>query len=297
MIYRHFPAVSDREFSILSVSLADAGSVDAIRALIEASAGAGINLVCAGYTPETVGMTAKAFAGTGLRNRFSVIAAIQLDENGAVAGDSTGAGKPPAEALDELVRFAELGPNDMVSLRLADMAPGGSADPGALAAAGWIAAAEKLRSAGAIAACGVRVPSDGATLVMAADAWPGADFIVADCDFTLLEDDRRGLRGAIGYAAERGIAFVATNPLANGRLEAVSAEVHELYRNAPVPRARDEWALRAVWDMQEAVSVAIAPKSAEALARAAIFAEAGRPNSLRAAEREVLACAAKKLGQ
>jgi hypothetical protein len=299
MVYRHFPGISDREFSILSVSLADAGSVDAAFALAEAAAGAGINLACAGFTPGSVSIAVEALERSGLRERFSVIAAVQLNERSAVAAESVGAGKSPAGALDELVRLARLGPRDIVSIRLADGADGALPSTGemALSKAGWVAAAERLKASGTIAACGMRVPADGATLVEAADAWPTADFIVADCNTILLGDEKRGLRGAIRYAAELGIGFVATDPLAGGALEKVSPAVHELYRNAPVPRAHDEWALRAIWDMQETVSVALAPRSAEALSRAAIFAEAGRPNSLRAAEREILAEAAKKLGQ
>lgn len=317
MIYRHFPGIASKEFSILSISLADAKTVDAAATVLKAAADVGINLVCAGFEQASVGITAEALEKTGLRDRFSVIAAIQLDERGNVVAGSAGAGSAgsagaasagaetdparaldPRAALDELMRIAALGPTDIISIRLSESP---DADPAILGKHGWIAAAERLRANGKIAACGIRVPCDGATIIEMVDLWPSADFIVSDCNFPLLANEKLGLRGAIRYAASYGIGFVATDPFAGGCLEAVNAEVHELYRNAPVPRAHDEWALRAVWDLQEVVSVAWAPPPmpalTEALVRKAIFAEAGRPNSLRAAEQEVLANAAKKLGQ
>jgi len=82
------------------------------------------------------------------------------------------------------------------------------------------------------------------------------------------------------------------NQFAGGKLVPVPAEAHKAYRTAPVPRSHEEWALRAVWEMQEVATVTIEPANDAQFQRACVFAETGRANSLPLRELAVLEKAA-----
>lgn len=273
MLYRHFPKIANKTFSIIALDpwgqAPDAAKVPApsgndadarAGALLRLAAESGVNLVWAGFGSERTERSVRLLESSGLREGPSLILGLDRSMSAADLGefmDSSGAG--PGDIL--LVEVPDAG--HASRLRAGDLI-------GALAA---------LRREGKICGFGFSAPAE-ATVVQAAlaasDEW--------DCwsmPFNYLKGE---LAGTILQAGRAGLGLLALDPFAGGSLENVPAAVHELYRNAPVPRSRDEWALRAIWDSQEVTSVVLHPANAESLTRAAILSEAGRPNSLLAGE-------------
>lgn len=289
MMYRHFPGIENRDFSILALSLEGTGDRAKARSLLEAAAKNGINLVWTGSDPETTALVAGLLEETGLREAFSLLTVfdVNLEETGNPKN-----GDESTQELRALLDAARSGPGDFLVLRLT-----GDGDCKALAKSGLLRAASTLKSGGRIGACGFWTEPSAATIIGTIDAWNGWDFFSTDCNYALMGDEKAGLEGALKYAAAAEIGFIATDPFAGGRLETVPPAVHEIFRLAPVPRSHDEWALRAVWERQETVSIAWAPPDVKDLERKAIFAEAGRPNSLPSAELNVLKDAARKLAE
>ena len=154
----------------------------------------------------------------------------------------------------------------------------------------------RARTAGTVGHYGFAAPADAACVMAAIEAHAHWDFFALPCNYLTL-NACAGLPDAVTFAGREELGMIAVDPFAEGRLEQVPAEVHELFRNAPVPRSHDEWALRAVWERQETVSLVWEAQNADQLMRKAIFAEAGRPNSLPSRELDVLARAAAKLSE
>jgi hypothetical protein len=298
MLYRHFSGLSNTEYSILTLSLAavadgtPAGDRLA-RELLATAVKFGINLFDAGSDP------ARAKSIRKLANEISA-------ETDSAGGDA-------AHQAFSLILTADAGtPAELA--RFLDEAKAEAGDILIIAPDPSLAAeAARARASGRIAAYGFRAERslEEADIIAAIDAHSGWDFFAAPFNYLV-----RNLDGAFAHAADREMMVIALDPFAGGRLEAVPPAVHEFFRNAPVPRSHDEWALRAIWERQEiatavwnpaetqnrnahgeiAASAAGASPSAaamtESLIRKSVFAEAGRANSLPSRELAVIRAAA-----
>ena len=260
MLYRHFPKISNKEVSVLILAIPAGLGRDDLARFLKIGAELGINAIDLGTDARRADTIRQQLAETGLAGVFTVI--------GTFTGETQ-------DELDDWLAVAGATADDWLLVR-------GTAGTGRLA--------EAARDAGKIAHYGFFAPADAAEIVSAADSHDGWEF----CSFpyNYLAPD---LDGALAYVANRELAVIATDPLADGSLETVPASVHEIFRNAPVPRAHDEWAFRAVWERQEIAGISFAPKDADQLTRLAIYAAAGRANSLPGREIAVLEAAAESI--
>lgn len=223
----------------------------------------GINLVWAGFGAEAGERSARLLESAGVREKCSLILGLSRADTADIGSFITRSGA---------------GRNDILLMEIPDAAFASN-----VRESGLVGTLAELRRDGKICGFGFSTPADTATVqaaLEASDEW--------DCWSMYYNYTRGDLAGIISQAGQAGLGFLALDPFAGGSLEKVPAAVHELYRNAPVPRSHDEWALRALWDCQDLTSVVLAPQSDTALTRAAILAEAGRPNSLLNRELDVL---------
>ncbi|HPX47553.1 MAG TPA: hypothetical protein PK408_05060 [Treponemataceae bacterium] len=156
---------------------------------------------------------------------------------------------------------------------------------------GVFAAGRHAKNAGTLGSVGVSLPADPELIRSICETVGDIDFIRIPLNILLLEKTPR-LREAVRFAGECELSVLASDPFAGGKLVPVPAEAHEAYRTAPVPRSHEEWALRAVWEMQEVATVTIEPANDAQFQRACVFAETGRANSLPLRELAVLEKAA-----
>ncbi len=280
MLYRRFPKIANKEFSILALSLAGnradgkrvtvAADLPRAEELLRAAAGRGINLVWAGSSGADAAVIGALLETTGLSETVIRI----LEYTGKTA-----------EGLTAFLAEAGARGREFLLVRSES-----ARDAENLKTAGVFDAAERARKGGTIAWAGFSTTCENRAILAALEAFSSADFWATDYSYRC--DD---VAEAIGKAAQNELSFISLDPLSSGTLDPVPPEVHEIFRNAPVPRSHDEWALRAVWESQDLVSAMIAPASPEDLLRKTIFAEGGRANSLPSRELAVIAEAAKCL--
>ena len=273
MLYRHFPKIANKEFSILALSLEADGPAKS-ETLLDTAVAQGINLVYAGHDPQAI-----AKAGSLLERKGLTETVFRVYEfTGKTAADLTAflaaTGNCPGSC-----------PGDFLLIRIES-----AGDAKTMKAGGVFSAASQARQSGAAGYLGFSVPPSPEAITAAIDSFALWDFWATD--FNYLTGD---LVDSIREASRSELSFISLDPFAGGKLERVPAAVHKLFEDAPVPRSNDEWALRAVWELQDAVSAVIRPKSPEDLFRESILAEAGRPNSLPSREITVLEAAAAML--
>lgn len=276
MLYRRFPKIANKEFSIITLSLAaDDRSLaqdDLPRAeeLLLAAAGRGINLVWAGSSGAEAAAIGALLERTGLSD--TVVRILEY------------AGKTAAGLTAFLAEAGARG-REFLLVRSED-----ARDAETLRAAGIFDAALRARAGGTIACAGFSVPCENRAILAGLEAFPSADFWATDYSYQCAD-----VTEAIGVAAQHELSFITLDPFSRGTLDPVPPHIHEIFRNAPVPRSHDEWALRAVWESQDLVSAVVCPASPEDLLRKTILAEGGRANSLPSRELAVIAEAARCL--
>lgn len=260
MLYRHFPKIANEEVSALILAIPEGLAGNEVARYIETGAELGITAIDLGSDARRAGAIRQELAKTGLSEAFTAIQTFTGERQ---------------EELDLWLKTAGATANDWLLVR-------GTAEAGQLA--------KGARDAGKIAHYGFFAPADAAEIITAADSHDEWEF--CSFPFNYLAHD---LEGALAYVAGRELAAIATDPLAGGKLEAVPAVTHEIFRNAPVPRAHDEWAFRAIWERQEIAGISFAPRNADQLTRLAIYASAGRANSLPSREIAVITAAAESI--
>ncbi len=277
MLYRHFPKIANRTFSIIALDpwgqAPDAAKVAAASGndaearatgFLRLAAENGANLVWAGFGSERAERSVRLLESAGLRKGLSLILGLDRSMSDADLGafmDRSGAG------TDDILLVEVPDAGHASRLRTGDLI-------GALAA---------LRREGKICGFGFSAPAEATVIETALDA--SDEWDCWSMPYNYLKGE---LAEAILQAGRAGLGLLALDPFAGGILEGVPAEVHELFRDAPVPRSHDEWALRAIWDSQEVTSVVLNPANGKSLTKAAILAEAGRPNSLLSRELDIL---------
>ena len=270
MLYRHFPKIANKEFSILTPSLAGVDDPALLAELLASAADLGINLIYAGSDPARAAFIKETAQKAAPGYQFSFVVKCTARDGAGLSEflEKSGAGADDLVALTATGEIAQAAARAKASLRIAGY--------------GFSAPTELAPEGGETC--------DPAAVIAAIEAHHGWDFCAIPLNY--LSD---GLDAAIARAAEEEISIVSTDPLAGGRLQSVPPEVHEFFRNAPVPRAHDEWALRAVWELQEVATVALPTLTKDVLVREAIYAEAGRANSLPSRELSVIKAAARAI--
>ena len=270
MLYRHFPKIANTEFSILAISLAELRDESREEDLILRAAEHGINLIYTGADPNTAKSVEALLEKNGLAETVFTIASFR--------GSS-------AEELESFIDDAKPARPDFLLMHVTDV---NSVDR--LRITGISAAACRLRNAGKIGYIGFYVPPVSAVINAAVDNGPEWDFWATRFNYL-----HYNIADSVRHASDAELALVAFDPFEDGRLENPPNSVHELFRDAPVPRSRDEWALRSIWEKQDIATVVWEPASPEDIFRKAILAEAGRANSLQNKELAVLKAAAKEM--
>ena len=275
MLYRHFPKIANKEFSILTLSLEnlsleDEVSIAAMCDLLHTASEYGINLIHAPSGEAQRAALLAAFQNAALRDCFYIIF------------DFTGTTAPQ---FDAFLALTGAHPNNLVCLTIEES--------GSLAhykKEGILTRAENARNEGRLGCLGFSCPKDSAILTGVVDGYPEWDFFRMDFSFLDI-----GLLEAVCHAAVNELGFIPSNPFAGGILLDPPPSARAFYKNASVPRSCGEWALRALWENQNVTSIACVPASPADLTQNAIFAGAGRPNSLREKELSVLDNARKTL--
>jgi predicted aldo/keto reductase-like oxidoreductase len=269
MLYRHFPKIANKEISVLALSLAGVSGPEKTGQMLRTASDQGINLLETGSDPARIVDLAAIQQSCGLKDAFFRVIAC------------------PAQTRNELEQFlSAIGAqsDDFLVLSLAEK---GACSR--LEKEGVLAAAEKAMATGRIGHTGFSCPPESALITEAVDGFPAWDFY--RIDYSYLKKD---LKQAIAYAAEHELGFIAGNPFADGLLDNPPPQIHWQYLTATVPRSNEEWALRAIWELQENISVSFSAKNLDQLVTNTIFAAAGRPNSLTRNETAVLSEAIKQ---
>lgn len=288
MLYRHLPKIANKDFSILASAFGPFAqqTFDSPESLAISIAAQGISLIW--LENDTGGKLPADFPGTAL-----VVCPVGI----ATSGDSLAAwlGNKGARARDfAVIDFTQ---------RNSQGDGTGHIDPvrATLAAN----SAKKLVSAGLIEGFGFRIASGPNKLTgtrpifsendseALTEMGTAGDWAFWSTDYNLVTAP--SLDPLVRELGNEGIPLVATDPFAGGILSGVPPAVHELYFNAPVPRAHEEWALRAIWENQDVLSVVAPASTIGIFEKRCIFAGTGRPNSLPERELEVIRAAAKKL--
>ena len=273
MLYRHFPKIANKEFSILTLSL-EAGNPAKNDQLLDTAIAQGINLVYAGTDQQAIASAGALLERKGLKKTVSMV----YEFTGKTAADLTAFLAATGNCPDNCA-------GDFLLIRIES-----AEDVEAMKATGVFSAAAQARQSGAAGYLGFSVHPSPDAITAALDSFALWDFWATD--FNYLQE---GLVESICTVSRSELSFISLDPFAGGKLERIPAEVHKLFEDAPVPRSNDEWALRAVWELQDAVSAVIRPETPEDLFRKSIFAEAGRANSLPSREMAVLKAAAAML--
>lgn len=267
MLYRHFPKIANRKFSILSVDLAETQSKETAEHLFKIALDSGINLYRAGNNPEHCAFLSQCENNVDSSSEFSRI----LDFTG--------------KTTEELERFLTETKSSQRDLLLLPITSG--TDVEILSKAKVLTAIEKATEQGRLLGIGFFAPPNPQCIKDAISEWSGWHFY--STTFNYLHED---LIPVMTEASNEGITLLVTNPFEDGKLEQVPAHVHEIFRNAKVPRRHDEWALRGIWEQQEVTSVLCKTDSTFLLNLRCILAVTGKPNSLPSFEQNTLKKAA-----
>lgn len=260
MLYRHLPKIANATVPILSIVLPEEGGTG--DALLSAARDLGVTLVFPGFGTEPCRRALERLSRLSLLEELSLVAVLDPTE-GSFAG---------------VLGSSGLRARDIVLVRLE--APGQSAH---LSANAFLSMAAEARRGGKILAAGAYVEGDAKAARAALETTDDLDLWATPYSFP-----KTDLVELIRDLGEREIPLLAFDPFAGGSLEFPPPKVHAIYANAPTPRAKDEWALRALWENQYLASVACPMKRLVDLLSRSAYAEAGRPNSLPSRELAVL---------
>ena len=97
------------------------------------------------------------------------------------------------------------------------------------------------------------------------------------------ENIQAGTRG-LEYAHNKGLAVVVMEPIKGGRLITFPEKVAKLWKEAPVQKTPQEWALRWVWNHPEVNVVLSGMSTMEQVVENVAFAEHSQPHNLTADE-------------
>jgi hypothetical protein len=112
---------------------------------------------------------------------------------------------------------------------------------------------------------------------------------VCEVQYSYMDVDHDPGISGIKYAAEKGLAVVATEPLRSGRLtRRLPAAVAKLWTGV-APRSPAEWGLRFVWNHAEVATVVCGMSSKEQVAENTAVAAKAEPDSLTIQELVVFA--------
>ena len=110
------------------------------------------------------------------------------------------------------------------------------------------------------------------------------NWALAQVQYNYMDVDYQAGRSGVEYAAGKGLAVVAMEPVRGGRLAKAPGPVAEVWESAPQKRSPVEWALLWVWNQPE-VSVALSGMSTmEQVVENAAIADRAKPGILTAEE-------------
>jgi predicted aldo/keto reductase-like oxidoreductase len=118
------------------------------------------------------------------------------------------------------------------------------------------------------------------------DGWSGWEF--CQIQYNYMDEDFQAGSEGLGYAAAHELGVIVMEPLRGGGLARVPDPVRAILGSGAVPRSPAEWALRHVLDRQEVVTTLSGMGKVEELLENAAVASSAKPNSLLAAERELI---------
>ncbi len=270
MLYRHLPKLANTEISVFTLSVEERAQDEVTTALIDSA----IEALC---THIFTGTDSAAFLYTRSHLRTS-----PLPDNRQV----TLIAQFPGDTAEELVQFLDTlkpVPGDILLLPALS-----SPDIHLMRSASILRLVEEAATQGIIwgFSCG------GSAELASAALNTGLPFCCWYGQFNYL---RTELLPVLEQAGEQGVVLLAADPFAGGLLENPPAAVHEIFSNAPVPRSKDEWALRAILEHQEVASVVWKAPNVPQLQRKIIFLEAARANSLPRRELDVIEAASKAI--
>jgi uncharacterized protein len=151
---------------------------------------------------------------------------------------------------------------------------------------GALPALERAKAAGKIRHIGFSFHDSLDAFKEIIDGYDGWEFCQVQYNYI----DREFQAGDKGleYAAEREIGVIVMEPLRGGALASPPPQVRSAFGKYPTPRLPYEWALRHVLDRQEVSLVLSGMGSVNQIWENSAVASSARPNTITAAEREVL---------
>jgi predicted aldo/keto reductase-like oxidoreductase len=119
------------------------------------------------------------------------------------------------------------------------------------------------------------------------DDYPGWAF--AQFQFSFMDADRNPGVGGLKYAAEKGLAVIAAEPLRGGWLvKEPPPSVAKIWANAPRKRPLYEWGLRWVWNHAEVATAVSDMGTMEQVIANVALADSAKADSLSVAEEVVI---------
>lgn len=270
MLYRHLPKLANTEISVFTLSVEDRAQDEVTTALIDSAIEAGCTHIFTGTDREAYLYT-RSHLRTSTRTGNGHVTLIAQ-----FTGDTA----------EDLVRFMDTlkpVPGDILLLPALS-----SPDIHLMRSAGTMRLLEDTASQG----INWGFSCEGSVELASAALNTKLPFCCWHGQFNYL---RTELLPVLEQAGEQGVVLLAADPFAGGLLENPPAAVHEIFSNAPVPRSKDEWALRAILERQEVASIVWKAPNMPQLQRKIIFLEAARANSLPRRELEVIEAAAKAI--
>jgi len=117
----------------------------------------------------------------------------------------------------------------------------------------------------------------------------GYDWSFCQIQYNFMDEEFQAGRAGLEYAAGKGLAVMVMEPLRGGGLtDRVPREVQAVWDKAEHKRRPAEWALRFVWNRPEVTVVLSGMSTAAQLEENVSLAREGAPNSLTAAELEII---------
>jgi predicted aldo/keto reductase-like oxidoreductase len=115
------------------------------------------------------------------------------------------------------------------------------------------------------------------------------DWSFCQFQYNYLDENYQAGRAGLEYAAARGLGVVIMEPLRGGRLAVnIPSAVQQVWDGAPLRRSPAEWALRFLWDQPDVSVVLSGMNHMDQVTENVRIASEVQPNSLTAAERDLI---------
>jgi predicted aldo/keto reductase-like oxidoreductase len=114
------------------------------------------------------------------------------------------------------------------------------------------------------------------------------NWTVCQIQYNYMDEKFQAGTAGLEYAHKKGLAVIAMEPVRGGQLTKLPESIDRLWRDAPVQRTPQEWALLWVWDHPEVTLTLSGMSRLEHVIENIAIAEYAKPNSLKINEQNLI---------